>query len=451
MAFTSTAQDTVEAKQTSYLMDTGNVYTYQYGDGSKYYLEFWKKDNAGYFNWRNKDFGTGFKETKAGLYHEGVKRLAYPIEKGKKWSDPLNDTIYIIKSINRLIKTPAGTFEKVVEVRATTKGVGGYSTSYYAPSKGEILSTINNQYTDFETEVHFKLIKITRDAQASSVQKLVDKQLETVKKQKISGYQFYEAYPVKFTGKDIPEVVVSSYRFEKKGFIHKSILQVYQYNKTQKKWNVIKKFTNSNGEADDPYGPLRYITKGKLIDNKKEQLVVGYVWGSDVALTPIVYGSMDGKTIKSLITTGDKAFIGGDAVIKNKELFFIEHLSTVSQRYVYKNGKFIHYQGTGADDRKLAGNAKHILMLEKRNGKPFLIGNRNIKMKVGESFAIVRKDKTDTSDNYIFRLHDYILPGEPLEVTGGALRAIKPGKFEMSILLDDTVGYRADIQITVVK
>ena len=219
VAFTSTAQDTVEAKQTSYLMDTGNVYTYQYGDGSKYYLEFWKKDNAGYFNWRNKDFGTGFKETKAGLYHEGVKRLAYPIEKGKKWSDPLNDTIYIIKSINRLIKTPAGTFEKVVEVRATTKGVGGYSTSYYAPSKGEILSTINNQYTDFETEVHFKLIKITRGAQASSVQKLVDKQLETVKKQKISGYQFYEAYPVKFTGKDIPEVVVSSYRFEKKGFI----------------------------------------------------------------------------------------------------------------------------------------------------------------------------------------------------------------------------------------
>ncbi|MFJ7746650.1 hypothetical protein [Peribacillus sp. NPDC097295] len=286
-------------------------------------------------------------------------------------------------------------------------------------------------------------------AKTHNVQKLVDKQLEVVKKKKIKGYVFYEAYPVKFTGKEISEIVVSSYGFEKDtNFINKTLLQVYQYDSTKKNWKLIKKFTSENEMYT--YRPLRFITKGKLMDNKREQLVVGHVWGSDFSLTPILYGSTDGKTIKTLISPGDEGFVDGNAIIKNKELFFVDFLSSVSKRYMYKKGKFVQYDGTGADDRKIAGNAKHLLLLERRNGTMRLDGNKQIKMKVGESFSIIRKGKTDHSD-YIFRMYTTINKNGPLKNTGGALKAVKPGQFEMSILLNDRYGPSLPIKITVVK
>ena len=122
-----------------------------------------------------------------------------------------------------------------------------------------------------------------------------------VKNEKISGYKFYEAYPVYFTGREVPEIVVSRNGFEdnEQEYIDKSLLQVYQYDCTQNKWSVINSFKKSG--KDYSYRPLKYITKGKLLDDQKEQLVVGYVWGSDFALTPIVYGSLDGKNIEALI------------------------------------------------------------------------------------------------------------------------------------------------------
>ena len=297
-----------------------------------------------------------------------------------------------------------------------------------------------------ETDVYAK-------TSSSSIQKLVNQQLEVVKKQKISGYKFHEAYPVRFTGKDIPEIVVSSYGFEKGSteYIDRSLLQVYQYNNSKKKWYVIQKFISKNDRYS--YRPLSFITKGKLLDNKKEQLVVGHRWGNDYSLTPIVYGSTDGKTIKTLIPAGDKAFRDGTAVIKNKELFFIEFLSTVSERYVYKKGKFVRYKGTGADDRKVAGNAKHLIMLEKRNGKFYAISNKNIKMKVGESFSIIRKDKKDSS-NYIYRMY-YLVTDGSLKYNGATLKAVKSGKSTIRIVFDfvkpDSGSESSEIKITVVK
>ncbi|RFU65491.1 hypothetical protein [Peribacillus glennii] len=151
---------TVKAKQTSYLMNTKYIYNYQYGNGIKFYLEFWKKED-GYYKWSNRDFGTAYKETKTGLYQEGTKILAYPIKSGKRWSEPSSNSTYTIKSTNRTIKTSAGTFTKVVEVRETVKGFG-FHTSYFAPGKGVILSTTNADYNDFDTEIHYKLIKIKK-------------------------------------------------------------------------------------------------------------------------------------------------------------------------------------------------------------------------------------------------------------------------------------------------
>ena len=284
----------------------------------------------------------------------------------------------------------------------------------------------------------------------SPVAQLVNQQLASVRNQKIPGYQFYQAYPVYFTGNEFPEIVVSSYGFEKgsEEFIDKSLLQVYQYHESEGSWKVINSFKNAN--KDHTYRPLKYITKGKLLDNQKEQLVVGYVWGSDFALTPIVYGSTDGKTVKALINLENKGFLNGDAVIKNKELFFTNHMSLVEDRFVFENGRFIRFTGTGADDHKIAESVDHSLVLGKRNGIPYLSGKRDITMKVGEEFSIIRENKNDSFQNYIFRMYFDSLNGGAMEATDGVLKAVKPGTFKLGILLEGSYGPGIEVKITVI-
>lgn len=256
-------------------------------------------------------------------------------------------------------------------------------------------------------------------------EKIVDKQIAELKKKKISGYKFHEAYAVKFTGKNVEEIVVSSYGFEKgTNYIDKSLLQVYQYNASQKKWKILKEFVSKNDVFT--YSPLSFITKGKLVNSKKEALVVGHRWGNDYTLSPMVLGSVDGKTVKMLISPKNKSFTDGTAIIKGRQLYFINFLSTVSERYAYKNGKLVKYKGTGSDDRKVAGGAKHLLLLEKKYGKFSLTGNKNIRMKVGESFSIIRKNKSDRT-NYIYRFLINLNDKGPLKNNGGSLKAVKPG------------------------
>ena len=282
------------------------------------------------------------------------------------------------------------------------------------------------------------------------VDQLVNQQLVTVKNQKIPGYQFYQAYPVYFTGKEIPEIVVSSYGFEKgsEEYIDKSLLQVYQYHEGDASWKVITSFKNANKEHT--YRPLKYITKGNLVNDQTEQLVVGYVWGSDFALTPIVFGSINGETVGQLINLEDMAFIHGDAVIKNKELFFTKHMSIVQDRFTLKNGAIIWYSGSGADDRKISESVDHSLVLGERNGIPFLSGERNITMKVGEEFSIIRENEDDSFQYAIFRLYFDSLNGGGMEVTDGVLKAVKPGVFKLGILLRGSSGPVIEVKITVI-
>lgn len=275
----------------------------------------------------------------------------------------------------------------------------------------------------------------TTYAASSEINKIVQKEIKKLEKKKVAGFHYYDAYSVHLTGKDMPEIAVSSIGYEKgTEFIDKSLLQIYQYNKSKKQWKVINKFLYKDEMYT--YKPLRFITKGKLMGDKREQLVAAYIWGSDNAFTPIVFGSTDGKKIKAFINN-KQSYTDGTAIIKNKELFFVEFLSTVSKKYLFKKNKLVGYKGTGKDDRKLAGSAKHLLMLEKKNGNPYLSGGSTVKMKIGESLSIVRKSKTDTS-SYIFRM--FVDPGVlngvgPLQNTGGALKAIKPGNVEMSFII----------------
>ncbi|MED4399758.1 hypothetical protein [Metabacillus fastidiosus] len=150
-------------------MNTKKAYTYKEGAASDksvdtYTLEFWKKED-GYNHWSTTTtdiygdgFGFGEHETKDGLYVNDEKILAYPVKKGKTWKSSGNFT-YEIRAVNWTLKTPAGTFKNVVEVRQTVKNFG-YYTSFYAPGVGSILETSKTQHTKGKTITHLTLIEL---------------------------------------------------------------------------------------------------------------------------------------------------------------------------------------------------------------------------------------------------------------------------------------------------
>ncbi len=119
----------------------------------------------------------------------------------------------------------------------------------------------------------------------------------------------------------------------------------------------------------------------------------------------------------------------------------------VIQKYWYKNGKFLTIKGSGADDRKVSGNAKYFLTLENKNGKSILGGNRNIRMKVGEKLSVVRKSTKDTRD-YGYRLMTY--SDSDILRFGNVIQANKPGRTSL-IIEPNAYGDRIRLNITVTK
>ncbi|MGG3889905.1 hypothetical protein [Metabacillus fastidiosus] len=159
---------TEAAKQTSYLMNTKKTYTYKQGAASdksatSYTLEFGKKED-GYNHWSTipedsvvEGFGFGEYEKKDGLYLNDDKILAFPVKKGKSWKD--GNSTYEIRAVNWTLKTPAGTFKNVVEVRETIKGYG-YYTFFYAPNVGLILRTSKDKFTKGKTITGLTLMEL---------------------------------------------------------------------------------------------------------------------------------------------------------------------------------------------------------------------------------------------------------------------------------------------------
>lgn len=137
---TELTDTTSVAKDMSYLKDTNKSYiikeySQKKGKDIKYIQRF-VGESKGYNTW----FGTETvleKENTNGLFYGDVKVLAYPLEAGKEWT--INDYSFTIESVNKTIKVPAGTFNHVVEVKTTQKGMPGYITTYYAKGVGQIL------------------------------------------------------------------------------------------------------------------------------------------------------------------------------------------------------------------------------------------------------------------------------------------------------------------------
>jgi len=138
---TTEANDATEvAKDMSYLKDTEKIYVVKEYNTKKNrqikYEQSYIGDSKGFNTWYGADTFLE-KENQKGLFYGEDKVLAYPVEKGKKWT--IESFTFSIESVNQTVETPAGTYENVVEVRTTEKDVEGYSTTYYAKGVGQIL------------------------------------------------------------------------------------------------------------------------------------------------------------------------------------------------------------------------------------------------------------------------------------------------------------------------
>lgn len=229
---------------------------------------------------------------------------------------------------------------------------------------------------------------LTIQAMDSSEKKMVKKQIEFLKKSKLAGgYKATEVTSVHLLGRDIPETFTIYVRGEG---LKDVVYRAQTYETESKQWRTVYKDWRY-----DQFGASYLLEQGKLIDTKKEQVVVGPFFGSGAIITPELIGSTDGKQVRTLLQP-DKSYSFGNVKIKNKTLY-LGTASIVHDTYRYEKNKWKHRIGTGQDDRDLAGPVTKWLKLSQKKGKARFSTSRNVKLRVGDTFAIVRADRTDTS------------------------------------------------------
>lgn len=137
---TEASDSTKVAKEMSYLKDTEKSFIIkEYSSKQNKQIEYIQRfvgESKGYNTWYGSETLLE-KENQHGLFYGDVKVLAYPVKKGAEWGN--NSFTFKVESVNKTIKTPAGTFKNVAVVRTTETGVEGYSTTYYAKGVGQIL------------------------------------------------------------------------------------------------------------------------------------------------------------------------------------------------------------------------------------------------------------------------------------------------------------------------
>ncbi|MDZ5470405.1 SH3 domain-containing protein [Bacillus sp. 31A1R] len=170
---TKSLEFTSKKQKESYLMDTKRTYVYKLGIDKNYVtLSYGNKNKNGYNLWTGKDIrlethAEWAKETSEGLFfglgdinapREDVKYISYPIKVGKTWSS--FDLTFHISSINKTIKTQAGTFKNVIEVECyaydhTDDEVKHLQTYYFAKNIGII------KLIDSDKNMISELVKIS--------------------------------------------------------------------------------------------------------------------------------------------------------------------------------------------------------------------------------------------------------------------------------------------------
>ncbi|QZY86411.1 hypothetical protein [Exiguobacterium acetylicum] len=246
---------------------------------------------------------------------------------------------------------------------------------------------------------------------------IVDRQIAALKKSKLSGgYKPIDVRSVYLLGGKYPETFTLYERFNTKTYMNDVIGKAQKYDAKKKKWTTIYTYTDRDTAYYDVWA------KGKLVDAKKEQLVIGPVEGSGSFLTPILIGSTDGKAIKKVFEAKE-AYPFGRALIKDKKLY-LGSMTIVHDVYSYKGKTLKHRIGTGADDRDAVGKVSKYMTLDEYGGTTHLTSNKSMTLKKGQRFGIVRKSTKDTNP-YVYRA---LSSGESkLKLDGYGFKAIKMG------------------------
>ncbi|WP_290784573.1 MULTISPECIES: hypothetical protein [unclassified Exiguobacterium] len=246
---------------------------------------------------------------------------------------------------------------------------------------------------------------------------IVDRQIAALKKSKLSGgYKPIDVRSVYLLGGKYPETFTLYERFNSKTYMNDVIGKAQKYDAKKKKWTTIYTYTDRDTAYYDVWA------KGKLVDAKKEQLVIGPVEGSGSFLTPILIGSTDGKAIKKVFEAKE-AYPFGRALIKDKKLY-LGSMTIVHDVYSYKGKTLKHRIGTGADDRDAVGKVSKYMTLDEYGGTTHLTSSKSMTLKKGQRFGIVRKSTKDTNP-YVYRA---LSSGESkLKLDGYGFKAIKTG------------------------
>lgn len=246
---------------------------------------------------------------------------------------------------------------------------------------------------------------------------IVDRQIAALKKSKLSGgYKPIDVRSVYLLGGKYPETFTLYERFNSKTYMNDVIGKAQKYDAKKKKWTTIYTYTDRDTAYYDVWA------KGKLVDAKKEQLVIGPVEGTGSFLTPILIGSTDGKAIKKVFEAKE-AYPFGRALIKDKKLY-LGSMTIVHDVYSYKGKTLKHRIGTGADDRDAVGKVSKYMTLDEYGGTTHLTSSKSMTLKKGQRFGIVRKSTKDTNP-YVYRA---LSSGESkLKLDGYGFKAIKTG------------------------
>ncbi|WP_214747030.1 MULTISPECIES: hypothetical protein [unclassified Exiguobacterium] len=246
---------------------------------------------------------------------------------------------------------------------------------------------------------------------------IVDRQIALLKKSKLSGgYKPIDVRSVYLLGGKYPETFTLYERFNSKTYTNDVIGKAQKYDAKKKKWTTIYTYTDRDTGYYDVW------SKGKLVDTKKEQLVIGSVEGSGGFLIPILIGSTNGKSIKKMFEA-KQAYVFGQALIKNKKLY-LGSSTIVYDVYSYQNKTLKHRIGSGADDRAAVGKVSTYMLLDYYGGRTHLTSGKSITLKKGQRFGIVRKSTKDTTP-YVYRVFS---SGEgKIEGDGNGFKAVEKG------------------------
>ncbi|WP_157827658.1 SH3 domain-containing protein [Niallia nealsonii] len=156
-------------KKVSYLRNKNKIYVYDDANRGTFTEKYvttkddWSIWNTYLYNGKDVLWQKKEKEDSKGLYSKYDKDvktlLQYPIKLGKSWSYKSDGDTYTIKitSLNKTIKTKAGTFKNVLELTITNKKKTFQEKDYYAPGNG----LIKYYYDDKEYGSNeYELIKI---------------------------------------------------------------------------------------------------------------------------------------------------------------------------------------------------------------------------------------------------------------------------------------------------